>query len=322
MRTLLITDLHFADKPAGHLEAQKNSLLTLLGEEEYTDVIMMGDLMMHRKPTPSVMLALKALVDFCKANDKPLTIIRGNHDSETKADDGVTALSMFDYHACIVTQTWFDHKTKRAFIPHYENEERIKEDLARVPKGYRVFGHFGYSGALNSAGDADFSLKLSDFNNTTMLGHVHRYTKKDRVTILGTPWTTNFGECQYDHYYAILTKTRTTLKKLEHGPRHLIYKASELVNNLDYINDSRWFTMLRVLVDADHHPIPYDKLQVAALDVKYLPVFNEDMISSYEPERDLFSINEVIIEDYVEAANSTIPKDILMQGYRLLKDED
>ena len=80
--------------------------------------------------------------------------------------------------------------------------------------------------------------------------------------------------------------------------------------------------MLRVTVDADHHPIPYDKLKVPHLDVKYTPVFNEEDLSSYEPDRDLFSINEMIIEDYVDGANSTIPKETLMNGYRSLKDED
>jgi hypothetical protein len=30
----------------------------------------------------------------------------------------------------------------------------------------------------------------------------------------------------------------------------------------------------------------------------------------------------MIIEDYVDGANSTISKEILMGGYRLLKDED
>ena len=200
MRTLLITDLHFTEKPKGLLSAQKTSICNLLSSEKYDDVIMMGDLMMYRKPTPSVLLALKEIVDLCQQADTPITIIRGNHDSETKADNGVTALSMFDYHARGVTKTWYDHRTNRAFIPHYENEERIKQDLAAVPKDYTVFGHFGYRGSLNSAGDADFDLKLGDFHNPTLLGHVHRYVKRKNVTILGTPYTTNFGEWDKDNY--------------------------------------------------------------------------------------------------------------------------
>jgi len=322
MRTLLVTDLHFNDKPKGLLQAQLTCILKLLKDNNPEEVIIMGDLMMNRKPTPSVLLALKEVVDYCDGSKKPITIIRGNHDSETKADDGVTALSMLDYHAKVVTQTWYDHTTKRAFIPHYEDDDRIKMDLSSVPAGYTVFGHFGYRGALNSAGDADFDLRLSDFRNTSFLGHVHGFVQKKNVTVLGTPYTTNFGEVNKQSYYAILEGTRVTFKPLTHGPRHLVYAAKDLENNLDHINDPDWFTMLRVMVDAKHYPIPYDKLRVPHIDVKYQPVFDEDNLSSYEPERDLFSINEMIIEDYVDGANSTIPKEILMEGYRLLKDED
>jgi hypothetical protein len=55
------------------------------------------------------------------------------------------------------------------FIPHYENEETIKKDLSLYPDGYIIFGHFGHNGVLNSAGDADFNLSLSDFSNPTIL---------------------------------------------------------------------------------------------------------------------------------------------------------
>jgi len=321
-QTLLITDLHFSDKPKGLLKAQQLAIYNLLIAEKYDEVIIMGDLMTHRKPSPSVLLAIKEVVDLCQRHEVPITIIRGNHDSETKADDGVTSLSLFDYHAKIITHTWFDHKTKRAFIPHYENEERIKKDLKNVPKDYVVFGHFGYRGALNSAGDADFDLRLSDFGNRSFLGHVHGFVQKKNVTVLGTPYTTNFGEVNKQSYYAILEGTRVTFKPLTHGPRHLIYAAKDLESNLEYINDPNWFTMLRVIVGPDHYPIPYEKLQVPHLDVKYEPIFNEENLSSYHPERDLFTINEMIIDDYVEAANSTISKEILMSGYRRLKDEN
>ena len=76
------------------------------------------------------------------------------------------------------------------------------------------------------------------------------------------------------------------------------------------------------MIGADHHPIPYDKLNVAYVDVKYSPVFNEEEVSTFTSDRDLFSINEMIISDYVEGANSIIPSEDLMKGYRLLKDED
>ena len=321
MRLLLITDLHFTDKPVGLLEAQTKCILRILKKEKPEEVIIMGDLMMYRKPSPSVLLALKEVVDYLKRKDVPLTILRGNHDSETKADDGVTALSLYNYHADVITEYSVDHQRKRAWIPHYEDEDYIKKLLKEVPAGYTVYGHFGYYGSLNSVGDADFNIELSDFRTPTFLGHVHGYLEKENVTILGTPYTTNFGEAFKDSFYAILDDG-VTLRTLNHGPRHLVYAAKDIEANLEDINDPEWFTMLRILVDIDHYPIPYDKLQVPYIDVKYNPIFNEEEISSYEPERNLFSINEMIIEDYVDRANSIIPKETLMKGYRSLKDED
>ena len=47
-----------------------------------------------------------------------------------------------------------------------------------------------------------------------------------------------------------------------------------------------------------------------------------EVISNYKPSRDLFRVNDVVIEDYIESANSTIKRDKLMEGYNLLKYED
>jgi predicted phosphodiesterase len=329
MRTLLITDLHLNSKVPGVLSSQVKCVKNIIREEKPTDIIIMGDVFMHRKPSPSELLACKEILEA--AGDKQVVVIRGNHDSETKADDGVTALSVFDgQNIKIVTQTFTDKSKKRVFIPHYENEEHIIYQLEMAPEGYTVFGHFGYAGCLNSVGDADFSLSLRHFGNTTYLGHIHGFREgqgglretSSTVTCLGTPYTTNFGEAFKDCFYAILEGDKVEYKRPLSGPRHLVHNAHQLEENLEEINDPRFTTFLRVIVDVDHFPIPYEKLNVHSIDVKYSPVFNEEDLSSYKPERDLFAINEMIITDYVEQANSTIPAETLMEGYRLLQDEN
>ena len=338
MRTLLITDLHLNSKIPGLLDAQVNCVLDIFNKEKPDEVIIMGDVFMHRKPSPSELLAFRRILAGMPSATHawtPITILRGNHDSETKADDGVTALSLFESpsnRTKVVTHTYTDHRRKRVFIPHYENEEYIIETLHLVPQGYTVFGHFGYDGCLNSVGDSDFGINLSNFRNLTYLGHIHSHIRAtggvsknfNTVTCLGTPYTTNYGEAFKDNYYAILDTNEDSceLKSPWSGPRHLVYTAQEVKNNLDTINDSNYFTFLRVMVGADHHPIPYSDLSVAHLDIKYSPIFNEDEVSTFTPEKDLFSINEMIISDYVESANSVISKEKLMEGYRLLKDED
>ena len=337
MRTLLITDLHLNSKIKGLLDAQVECFLKIYEEEGPDEVIIMGDVFNYRKPSPSELVAFQKILDSFGQGD--VTVLRGNHDSETKADDGVTALSVFeDFNVDVITHTQHNHAKERVYIPHYENEETIIAALEMVPEGYPVFGHFGYAGCLNSVGDADSELSLSNFRTNTFLGHIHGYREgqgglpeaRSRVICLGSPYSTNYGEAFKDSYYAILYQdlyiktndVKVEVKKCMHGPRHLIYKAADVEKNLSTINDPNYYTFLRVMVGSDHHPIPYDQLKVAHLDVKYTPVFNEDDISAYVPERDLFSLNEVIISDYVDGARSSIPTEILMEGYRLLKDED
>tara|TARA_R110000782_G_scaffold102791_5_gene190180 strand:+ start:14134 stop:15144 length:1011 start_codon:yes stop_codon:yes gene_type:complete len=336
MRTLVIGDIHLDDKTHGLLKAQIECIKDIIRKVECYRVIFLGDVFMHRKPSPSVLLALQNILGACEF--KEVVILRGNHDSETKADDGVTALSVFenfDYNQAttrVITHTWIDHENKQVFIPHYESEETIKEALVQVPRGYFVFGHFGYRGCLNSAGDCDSTIRLEDFTSPAILGHIHRFNCDSNgnggdVVTLGTPYTTNFGEAGKENYYLTFGSEKGERKSLQthtvkSGPRHLIFNAKDIEANIEEINDPAYFTMLRVQVDADHVPIPYDKLNVASVDVIYNPVFNEEELSTFSPERNLFSINEVIIEDYVDGANSIIPKETLMKGYRELKDED
>jgi DNA repair exonuclease SbcCD nuclease subunit len=323
MKTLLLTDLHFNIKPRGLLEAQKTCIINIIENEKPDEVIIMGDLMMHRKPSPSVLLALKCVVDYIHGKRIRLTIIRGNHDSETMEDDGVTSLSLFDYCADVITHTWYDYKTKRAFIPHYEDEGKIKEDLGGVPPGYTIFGHFGYSGCLNSVGDADFNILHSNFSHCTYLGHIHTFYQKGLVTILGTPYSTNFGECEKENFYGILYGDGSIeFKPVKHGPRHIILDHSQVENSLEYLNDPNWFTMLRIFIDSKSSSIPYDSLDVDFLDIKWKTYFDEEDFSSYKPKRDLFSINEMIVEDYIESAKTTLDREDIMEGYSLLKHED
>ena len=330
MRTLLITDLHLNSRIQGLLAAQVDCILSIFQKEKPDEVIILGDVFMYRKPSPSELIAFKKLLDGMVTAE--VVVLRGNHDSETKADDGTTALSLYKkLGVTIVTQTHTDHKRKRVYIPHYENEKTIIAALEMAPEDYTVFGHFGYAGSLNSAGDADFGIQLSNFTSPTFLGHIHSFGERQgglreprpRVVCLGTPYTTNYGEVFKDNFYAILEEgEEPEYKDCASGPRHLVYSAKEVENNLTTINDPNYFTFLRVMVGADHYPIPYDQLKVAYVDVKYAPVFNEEEVSTYSPERDLFSINDMIISDYVESANSTIPIKTLMEGYRLLKDEN
>ena len=339
VRTLVIGDLHFDNKPHGLLKAQGGTTLCVYREAQKAgpvdDVIFLGDLLMHRKPFPSVLLELQKVIDEISKHSR-VYILRGNHDSENKSDDGITALSLLESPMVkVVTQTWFDADTKRAFIPHYEDETKIKEALGSVPQGYRVFGHFGYYGSLNSAGDADFSISLPEFRNSTMLGHIHRFNQRtvetkgsvETITLLGTPYTTSFGEYKKENFYGIIENGELSFHPIEYGPRHLVIDYDNVEENIDWINDPNYYTLLRInmsTIDENQDSIAElsDKLAVGHLEVKYKPLLDkeEEYAATYNDNNPVIEINDDLIEDYINSSNTTLSKESLLSGLQLIND--
>ena len=327
VKTLIIGDLHFDNKHIGLLDAQKKAVMQICKDNDCAKVIFLGDLMMHRNPRPSVLLALKEVMDEV-SKTKNIYILRGNHDSVSKADDGVTALSLLENDKIhVVTQTWIDHKNKWVFIPHYEDEQKIKDFLAAAPKDYTVFGHFGYYGVLNSAGDADFCLSLSDFRNPTILGHIHKEGRNGSVSVLGTPYTTNFGEAGKDCYYGILDENGLDKIPTKGGPRHLVVDYDNVEDNLDWINDdgNSYFTLLRINIstineDQDRIADLCDKLKVGSIEVKYKPLLDEK--EEFETDGRVFTtaLNDELIDFYINSSNTKINKEDLLSGLKLIHE--
>jgi len=329
MKTLIIGDLHFDDKPLGMLDAQKEAVLKICKENGgCSKVIFLGDLMMHRHPRPKVLLALKEVMDEV-SRTKQVYILRGNHDSVNKADDGVTALSLFESSKVkVITQTWIDDLNKWIFIPHYEDDERIKNDLIRAPEGYMVFGHFGYRGVLDSGGGGDFGLVISDFKNPTILGHIHRESNKGSVTILGTPYSTNFGEAGKDCYYGIITGQILEKIPTEWGPRHLVMDYDKVEDNLDWINadtSPAQFTLLRINIntineDQDQVATLCDSITAPYVEIKYKPLLDEK--EEFETDNKVFTtaLNDELIDHYINSSNASINKDDLLCGLKLIHE--
>ena len=330
MRTILLTDLHFTTTPRGLLDAQKKCVLGIIKQEKPKEVIILGDVFMKRRPSARVLLAVKEIVDYLQEKKVDLTIIRGNHDSATKADDGITALSLYNYHADVVTKYTVDHTRKRVFIPHYENEEHIINYLREAPKGYTIFGHFGYFGCLNSAGDADFGLSLSEFHNRTFLGHIHNFNQRysetsDSVTFLGTSYTTNFSEAGKSNYYTILEYGGVEFKEATSGPKHIVLDHDNL-DDSELIEDN-FFKIVRVYVsklsDGGNHLIAkeyIDKYPIDCLEIKYKPVFDGDEENFYNPKEKLFCLSHKMLKEYVTNSATTIEKDYILSGLDIINN--
>ena len=326
MRTLVIGDTHFHNTNRELRHEQINCIRDLIQGNVCDNVVLLGDVFDKRSPSPECILDVKELFKGVKKN---VFILRGNHDSASKADDGITILSVMERNAVfssagsvrVVTEPLIVGNYH--FIPHYENEQRIKEELERTPDGGIVFGHFGYDGSLNNAGDADFSINPSDFNNRSILGHIHQYHERDNITVLGTPYSTCFHDGG-DKFYAIVEDEVVSIKEMTTGPIHLTLTPRTL-NDVNEYKDR--YTIVRLLLerdDMDYNVFDLKQMypDVNEWDIKYLPTYDEEELSNYKTNVSMFQVNDQILEDYLEQAVSVYTKDQLKQALVELRDED
>ena len=98
----------------------------------------------------------------------------------------------------------------------------------------------------------------------------------------------------------------------------------EIYKNL--INDKNFSTLLRVSLGKDDliDSNLVEQLQTFYMDFKFVPIEEHDTKSQseYEPTKELFSINDKIIENYVDKHNSSLDKEDIMWGLEVLKNED
>lgn len=335
---LIIGDIHLRDysnhKKYLYHQVQTIQDIILTHFDCIDGIIFLGDVFHFRKPSASEILAFRRIVNYTRL---PITVLRGNHDSETKGDDGVTVLSAFSGYnnVKIYNHIGRDNEHGFTFIPHYENQDTIKKALGEVPPGDIVFGHFGYLGAYNAIGDFDSNIPLGEFNNFTILGHIHR-TKfaSDKVITLGTPYTTDYQEAGKGNVIGILTGKKgdwnLELEEVTHGLRHMAIPSEDLEANIEDINNPRFYTLMRVylnqLSDIDSASIRRDLLEqykVAWVDIKFTPLMDDKKdVSTFQPRGKILQIDDELIEKYVDENVTEIPKEDLMEGLEILKHAD
>ena len=126
-----------------------------------------------------------------------------------------------------------------------------------------------------------------------------------------------------------MDRRKTRFVEIDHGPRHLVVNYENLEEYKDIIKDPKYWTLLRVYVDklSQHNSTAtarriLEDYEPQVLDIKFHPIIDDNNPSTYTPKRELFSVNEAIIEDYVDNSQTKLTKEDIMGGLRLLKDED
>ena len=338
MKALVIGDTHLDNSIPGLLDKQLETLDKLVESNRPKIVVFLGDIFHKRKPNPEVIV--KTFKFFKRVAVKPglsnIFVLRGNHDSDNKSDDGLTALSILEYPGSkvkVITHPYMDPRFGFAFIPHYENEEELLlqcKIISDYSKELLVFGHFGYNGCLNSTGHFDSDIDQSVIKNRTILGHIHEYHKENNITILGTPWTTNFGEVDYPKYVGILESEDGTkwselkLQEVDFGVRHYVAPLESLESLKEEIDDPKYFTILRVILSKfsddtsnDLRAQIYNEYAVGHVSLKFEPIFDKKLnnrLSDFDPQKALAHIDSTIIDKYLEEQASTIPTEVLKAG--------
>jgi len=310
MRTLVIGDTHFHDSNKWLRRSQIEAISNLYINNLVDNVIFLGDVFDKRKPSPECIIDVKTFFDSVSV---PTYLIRGNHDSSNKSDDGSTILSVLHRTGKVTVINKWARLGPYVLLSHLENEENLKELLADDwPDDTIMFGHFGFDGALNNAGDADCSVSPEDFRYPTILGHIHQHRWHDNILVLGTPYDTCFHD-HGDKFYAIIENGDITVHPHEAGPKFLTLTPA----TLSQANLYEEYTSVRLMLDrndvATYNTNDLKKLypEVKHWDIKYTMNYDEEQLSTYQGG-ELFSINDQIIEDYLEEANTSWTKKQLL----------
>lgn len=342
--TLIIGDTHFEEGPDGYLESQVKALESLILKRGPDLVIFLGDIFHHRKPTPSCIVRVVKFFTKISTMVDHTIILRGNHDSSNKSDSGDTVLELFNYvsrNIDIITRPSYIGELNLHLIPHYEDEEEIKSYLKRLKRtsGSLTLGHFGFDGCMALANDYTFTIDKSLLTGPTILGHIHNFSDHGNVKILGTPYGTNFGEADRTHFVASIPYypdlgawgwQEFDLIQSNEGPRYMILPYESLESYESELSNNSRYTLLRVILNKfSEESIPslksdiLKKYNISYVDFKFQPIYDKKLnnrISDYDPQVALESINDSIIDKYLEEQKSSIPTEELKRGLDIINN--
>lgn len=333
-RIVILTDLHLrADYLPGYLERQVETLTRLVNKKPPDSVVINGDVFHRRNPKGAELLAFRQLLEGL--HTKNIYINRGNHDTIAKDGSTETTLSLFSDIATVITET----QTIRIggedfdFIPHYEDEEIIIDHLGRTNN--HVFGHFGFDGcAANGSFLYDSHIKKSHLKGKerrfVFLGHIHKPKIYDKcIYVLGTQYSTSFGEAnaqKYIHEVIIRDKAVEVVRKpIKHGIRHVTTTLNYLEKDSKKYDFNSFYTILRIKMDTLDEGSEKELIDALLQEhkVKHLEIVFDDVLPKYEASHvdydSILTINDKIVEEYIDNSNTIFSKPDLMKALEEIK---
>ncbi len=236
---VIIGDLHLRDDLEGYLDAQLATIQNILVDaykilKTKFHIVFLGDVFDKRSPRVTELLKfnqyIKSILKWNKGTEiGEIFVIRGNHDTLDKQGTE-TGLSLI--HGITLIKNW-DVIWDMGFIPHYEDQKKLKEAIRECHfcEAKIIFGHFGYRGCITPEGETESDdITLDDFLIPTVLGHIHTPKNEECITILGTPYSTNFQESWRDHRFGIYHKNKLEFHPVRTMVNHISLMEDDLSN--------------------------------------------------------------------------------------------
>jgi len=332
-KIVILTDLHLrSDYMPGFLNKQVETLLYLANRKPCSHVVINGDVFERRNPNGEELLAFEKLLSNIKC--KNIIVTRGNHDTLRKDGTSDTVLDLFKSQARIVKDTETIHigGIDFDFIPHYEDEDRIVEDLMKNDN--ITFGHFGFDGCISNGSyvyDARVKRKHLKHKPYVFLGHIHKPKVYGNVVILGTQYSNTFGEAntqKFVHELIIRDKEVELIRQpINVGIRHIICTIDELEAFSKKYRFDSFYTILRVKLDRlDEYTENKLKEEVfSKYRIKNLELVFEDVLpkfeSGYVPENRIFSLDDKVISEYINAHETIFSTPDIMDALEEIRRE-
>ena len=165
-----------------------------------------------------------------------------------------------------------------------------------------------------------------------IVGHIHKPQQIKNTTILGTQYSTSYGEANTQKYIHELLirdgKVRVIKKPIEFGIKHIISKIDELPAMNQKYKFSNFFTILRLKLDyldsATEQALKDDVL--TKYSINHLEFAFDDILpkfdSGYAPTTDVFSIDDDIISKYIKEADTVFSQSELLKSLEDIRNHE
>lgn len=233
MKNLLISDPHFMDDENELYRLRLFEFVhDILNECEVHTISVLGDLCdaKDRHPGSLVNRVVAGLIGWSRKVS--LNILRGNH-------DGYGRVSFFSFLGQFPGITYYDEPVETfiegiptLYLPHSRNPQEEWKDLEL--SGKLVFAHATVNEVVTESGfvlkECGLSSKMFDTTLATLSGDIHKPQTIGKITYVGSPYHTRFGD-HFDGGVAVLdTQTMQLNRMYLPFPRRFMLDVTSLDN--------------------------------------------------------------------------------------------